>query len=128
MRLTDVSRDALARPAEQTSVHVRIRAKNRGQVCTEARVMLKNAIRPGRSAHGKYTATVVIARDRSSDDRESRVKVQLIRLESPWCIYSRSGFAASDTPSRIARERRYLLGVRIMRGRDRWYPFSSRSC
>lgn len=100
MRSTDVGRNVLALPAHQASVRVRVRAKNRD---ARRRTMLKNSRSTGGSVDGKYMATVVIARDRSSNDRQSRVKVQLIRLESPWCTYSRSGFAASDSPSRIAR-------------------------
>lgn len=44
-----------------------------------------------------------------------RVKVQLIRLESAWCITWWSGFAVSDSPSRIScftfglRERHTLI-------------------
>lgn len=69
------------------------------------------------SADGKYTGSVVIARDLAGRPRGSRVKVQLIRLESLWYIYPRSGFAASDPPSRMPPCGYLPLGVRIMRGR-----------
>lgn len=97
---------------EEMMVHVRLITRERDREWTNARNSEK-CIQRGEARTENTRTPIVIARDQSTDDRgwegESRVKVQLIRLESPWCI----------SAVRIRRERffhrRYLLlGVRII--------------
>jgi len=73
------------------------------------RETLKNRHSTRRSEDGKYTGSVVIARDLGRWTRGSRVKVQLIRLESPWCISAvrirRERSSIADAAARISTAR-----------------------